>query len=64
MRRVEIIQEPTGVRRWVAIEYATQKPLLRIASSDQLYSLCDRLGWQVETKRRQSRQSNSLSRRA
>ena len=36
MRRIEIIEEPTGPRRWIAIDQATRQPLLRLFNFDQL----------------------------
>jgi hypothetical protein len=47
MRRVVLIEEPSGQRPWVAVDQATRQPLLRHFNVDHLRNICDRLGWQM-----------------
>jgi hypothetical protein len=65
VRRVVLVEEPSGVRLWVAVDQATRQPLLRLFNSDQLQNICDRLGWQVvEAESRRNRRPNGLRQRA
>ena len=47
MRSIQIMEEPDGQRRWVAVDAKTGKQVLRLRDCDQLRDICERLGWQV-----------------
>ena len=47
-RIVEIIYDSNDPRRpWVAVDYRTRAPVLRLAHRDQLLEICVRFGWRI-----------------
>jgi hypothetical protein len=64
VRRVVLTEEPSGQRRWVAVDHKTRQPLLRHFSVDHLRNLCDRLGWQVVEAELHRGRPNGFRRRA
>jgi hypothetical protein len=49
MRTVEIIHDPKDQQPWVAIDYRTREPVLRLGDRDQLEQkqICIRFGWRI-----------------
>jgi hypothetical protein len=61
MRKIEIIDEETSQRRWVAIDKQTGQPVLRLHDRELLWNICNGLGWQiVPTNPRSVRASSSV----
>jgi hypothetical protein len=52
MRKVEIIEERVGLRRWKAVDQASRQPLLSLRDQDQLCNICERLEWRIVAIRR------------
>jgi hypothetical protein len=47
-RSIEIIHDlKDPYRPWVAVDYRTRVPVLRLAHRDQLLEICLRFGWRV-----------------
>jgi hypothetical protein len=47
-RIVEIIYDSNDPRRpWVAVDYRTRAPVLRLADRDQLLEICARFDWRI-----------------
>ena len=47
MREVEIIEDSSDQRRWVAVDTQTRKPVLRLHEKNLLRNVCQNLGWQI-----------------
>jgi len=47
MRKVEIVDEPHGQRRWTAVDIKTRQVILRLHDEDMLRDVCGRLGWEI-----------------
>jgi hypothetical protein len=47
MREVEIIEEDSSQRRWVAIDMRTRKPVLRLHDRNLLWNICRGLDWKI-----------------
>jgi hypothetical protein len=47
MREVEIIEENSSQRRWVAIDMRTRKPVLRLHDRNLLWNICRGLDWKI-----------------
>jgi hypothetical protein len=55
MRKVEILEEPHGQRRWTAVDAKTRQVILRLHDENLMRDVCGRLGWQIVEAQRQRR---------
>jgi predicted nucleic acid-binding OB-fold protein len=53
MRKVEIVDEPDGQRRWVVVDNMTGKVVIRLHDEDLLRNICRSFEWEIVLTRRQ-----------
>jgi hypothetical protein len=47
MRKVEIRDEPSAQRRWIAVDKKSREVILRLHDEDLLLNICRSLGWEI-----------------
>ncbi len=53
MRRVEIVEEPSAQRCWVALDIESGEPVMRLHDRHLLERLCDSLEWKIVQRGKQ-----------
>ena len=47
MRKVEIVEDPTAQRSWVAVDVKSGEPMMRMHDRELLEKICRGLDWKI-----------------